>query len=603
MKDWRRHTGKLLLFIIILYSENIYLQNLDDLKHIQRNDTSQINILIETGKQYAKSDFDSATFYLDSAVHYAYQIENYQKVWKAYYTKANLYRKHDSLGKALVYYQKALDVADSYQLELQKATALLQFTIYGVVVNNPPEAFDNYLKVLEIYKKYNYISGITKVYNNLAVCHINCQKFEDAERYMQLAYESSLSLQDTSLSIDIQINMGLLYLKQKKYKKTNTLYTKLIQELKAKGEEEKLDHVYYNLGLMKVAQKDFQTALRYYNQALNLFQQNKNYYYSTVLKLQKANVFLNIQKPDSARYYLLETVKSAKKSGSLDIEALAQEELVNIYKNKKNFKKAFEASQRLYEIDKIKNRNTKYQSIEVQELLLQNKEKQEIISLKDQIIASEKSKKKLFFIILFVLILLLISLIVAVISTIKSHKKSKQLYEQQIHLNQVEYEKSLKEELINQLEFQKLENELKNKQRQLVSTALLIEQNQKTIQEIFEEIVNLKENNTDKVPIKSIDRLIRNMKQKQIEQNQWDLFKTHFDQTYKNFIVNLQQKHPDLTKTELRFCTYLRIQLPSKQIATILNITPETIYKIRYRIRKKMNLSKEGSLDTYLLEF
>ncbi len=603
MKNQWKNYRVLLLVLFVFCGNALFSQKIDSLKHIQGNDTTQISNLIEIGKLYAKKNFDSTTFYLDSAIHYAHQIKDYSKVWKVYYTKANLYRIQDSLSKALFFYQKAMDIADSNHLELMKAKALHQFTVYGVVSNDPPAAYGNYLKVLETYKKYNFQSGITKVYNNLAVCHINCKKFKDAEKYMQKAYETSIALQDTSLSIDIQINLGLLYLKQKKYKSSQKLFDKLIHKVTELHKEEKLDHIYYNLGLMKVSQGEFQTALNYYNKALRQFQLNKDEYYTMVLKLQKAYLFLDLQKQDSAKQYLIKSVADAVRIGNIDIEELAQNELLKIYKQEKNFIKAFEASQRINEILEQSNGQKNSQSIEIKELVHQNKEKQEIISLKDQIIKSEKSKKNLYFILLFILFLLLISLIIAIISSLKSHEKSKQLYEQKLYLNQVEYEKSLKDELIRQLEYQKMEEELNNKQRQLVSTALLIEQNQRLLQQISKDINNIIDRNPKDISLKEIKRLGRNLKLKQVENNQWNLFKTYFDQSYKDFIVNLQQKHPDLTKMELKFCTYLRIQLPSKQIASIMNIAPETIYKTRYKIRKKLKLSKEESLDTYLLEF
>jgi DNA-binding CsgD family transcriptional regulator len=63
------------------------------------------------------------------------------------------------------------------------------------------------------------------------------------------------------------------------------------------------------------------------------------------------------------------------------------------------------------------------------------------------------------------------------------------------------------------------------------------------------------------------------------------------------------ERHPDLSKTVLKFCAYLRVHLSTNQIAAILNVTIEAIRKSRYRIRKKTNLTREDSLEEYLQRF
>ncbi|MCH4552435.1 LuxR C-terminal-related transcriptional regulator [Aestuariibaculum lutulentum] len=69
------------------------------------------------------------------------------------------------------------------------------------------------------------------------------------------------------------------------------------------------------------------------------------------------------------------------------------------------------------------------------------------------------------------------------------------------------------------------------------------------------------------------------------------------------FYSNLESKHPDLTSYELNLCTLMRINLSSKDIATVLNITPSSVNTSRYRLRKKLNLEKDNELKSYLKAF
>jgi DNA-binding CsgD family transcriptional regulator len=85
--------------------------------------------------------------------------------------------------------------------------------------------------------------------------------------------------------------------------------------------------------------------------------------------------------------------------------------------------------------------------------------------------------------------------------------------------------------------------------------------------------------------------------------DQWEIFKQKFAAVHPDFFDKLQTTHPDLTKTELKFCAFIRIRLNSAQIASVLSISKEAIRKNRYRIRKKIGLASTDSLEEYILQF
>jgi DNA-binding CsgD family transcriptional regulator len=73
-----------------------------------------------------------------------------------------------------------------------------------------------------------------------------------------------------------------------------------------------------------------------------------------------------------------------------------------------------------------------------------------------------------------------------------------------------------------------------------------------------------------------------------------------FDLIHNNFMKHLSEKHPDLTSNERMMCAYLKMNLSSKEIAPLLNISLRGVETIRYRIRKKINLDREENLTDYL---
>lgn len=77
----------------------------------------------------------------------------------------------------------------------------------------------------------------------------------------------------------------------------------------------------------------------------------------------------------------------------------------------------------------------------------------------------------------------------------------------------------------------------------------------------------------------------------------WDQFVGHFIQVAPHFFEELKQRFPDLTPNEIKLCAYIRIGMSSKQIAQMLNLSPESVNKNRYRLRKKLGLEKDTVLD------
>ena len=75
---------------------------------------------------------------------------------------------------------------------------------------------------------------------------------------------------------------------------------------------------------------------------------------------------------------------------------------------------------------------------------------------------------------------------------------------------------------------------------------------------------------------------------------------THFEQTNQRFIVALREKHPSLTANEVRFLSFIYINLNTKEISSLLNITPEYCKKKKQQISQKMGLTSTSLLYSYL---
>jgi len=150
------------------------------------------------------------------------------------------------------------------------------------------------------------------------------------------------------------------------------------------------------------------------------------------------------------------------------------------------------------------------------------------------------------------------------------------------------------EKQLIQLKNEKLQSEIDSKNRELaISTMSIVKKNQ-FLNAIKEQLNKEEMSNNIKSIIKTIDSNIEN-------EDDWKFFEEAFNNADKDFLQTLQEKHPELTPNDLRLCAYLRLNLSSKEIAPLLNISIKSVEVKRYRLRKKMNLAHEAGLTDYIL--
>lgn len=141
----------------------------------------------------------------------------------------------------------------------------------------------------------------------------------------------------------------------------------------------------------------------------------------------------------------------------------------------------------------------------------------------------------------------------------------------------------------------KLREDIENKNRELgISTMSLIKKNE-FLSTLKNELEQVNDTNNLKKVIRIIDRNLNN-------NDDWNLFQEAFNNADKDFLKKIKSLHPNLTSNDLRLCAYLRLNLSSKEIAPLLNISPRSVEVKRYRLRKKMGLQHEASLSDYILE-
>ena len=149
----------------------------------------------------------------------------------------------------------------------------------------------------------------------------------------------------------------------------------------------------------------------------------------------------------------------------------------------------------------------------------------------------------------------------------------------------------------NQLEKEKVEADLEFKKKELTTHALHLAKKNEVLESVKMKAKELK----IKEGATGYQELIKTINFDQQDDKNWESFTQYFEQVHKDFAANVQMRYPDVTKNELRFMALLKMNMSSKEIATILNISPDGIKKARQRLRKKMELTPEISLENTVL--
>ena len=156
-------------------------------------------------------------------------------------------------------------------------------------------------------------------------------------------------------------------------------------------------------------------------------------------------------------------------------------------------------------------------------------------------------------------------------------------------------------ELELEQQFMKLENEqlshvVDEKNRELAVSTMSLNSKNELLAFIKDDLKNT--STDDNQNIKSV---IRTINKNITEADSWNVFKAAFDNADKDFLKKVKQQHPLLTPNDLRLCAYLRLNLSSKEVAPLLNISVRSVEIKRYRLRKKMDLPHEQGLVEYIL--
>ena len=122
------------------------------------------------------------------------------------------------------------------------------------------------------------------------------------------------------------------------------------------------------------------------------------------------------------------------------------------------------------------------------------------------------------------------------------------------------------------------------------------------LQKISQEMLKLKDKNGEKLSEDQLRKIQKVIDEGMNDQRDWNLFENSFNEAHESFFKKLKANHPDLVPNDLKLCAYLRMNMSSKEMASLLNISLRGVEIRRYRLRKKLDVPHDKNLVEFLME-
>jgi DNA-binding CsgD family transcriptional regulator len=171
-------------------------------------------------------------------------------------------------------------------------------------------------------------------------------------------------------------------------------------------------------------------------------------------------------------------------------------------------------------------------------------------------------------------------------------------FKRQTEILRLEKEKQEKE--LIELKNQQLQRDLEHQGKELASSTMHIVQKSEMLLTIKDKLKRISQISNDPKIKPEITELIKNIEKDTLIDKDWEKFEIYFNNIHDRFTQILKENFPILTANDIKMCAYLRMNLSTKEIASILNISVRGVEISRYRLRKKMSLENGVNLTEYL---
>lgn len=482
----------------------------------------------------------------------------------SYIQLSELYR-NSNLEKAIEYADKASNLAKLQEDKDLLAKSLINMGIVQYHLDNYIRALELFTEALNIATKENSTSLIIRANSCIGNIYSTMKNSEYAIKYYTEALILSQQVKDSIFTINpgLYANIGMAYFNNEDYVAAEEYTLKAVSLTPESNRD--LIVFYNNLSNIYKRIGDTIKCIEYIELARAW---NKEHSYNVLdvamTELRAASFYMNKKDYRKALPCLQNALKSGNDLNSSTILYEVHSLFYIYYKEHKKFKEAMEALEFTnFHKDELFNQQNLEQSIKLKYVTEYKIKDEQFNNQIHQVRYQNRNRT----IVLSLIILLSILIIIIIFQHLRKAKIEKVLLKDDMELNN----KKIVAKLAALIEKNELIENVINSLRKAKNTTSLSEL-KKSVSEISIELEN------------SLDNSL------------WETFESHFVKVYDSFYENIRREYPDISPSELKICALLRMNMTTKEISSMLKLTPGSVDVMRTRIRKKMNIqdSKEN---------
>jgi tetratricopeptide (TPR) repeat protein len=457
----------------------------------------------------------------------------------AYGMKSSINHSQGNYNIAYRYALDAVRILEQMDRPVRLADALVQLSDVEFSLKNLEHAIEHTIRALGIYRQAGDLMYQAQVLTNLGDMYLETDDESKAFDHLQEAIMMADSAGNESIKATAFNNLGRWYSNRKQYSNAETAYENAWEIFSRIEDIHGQVQTLLLLGELRNNTQNYSLAIETLSQAIDLAEEG---------------------------YF------TPERSESLRLRSFSYEQLgqngraIDDLKKHKVLSDSLFASERLRQIDELR-------------IIYETEKKEQEIELQRFEIAllAEKQRNNRFSIAL--LMVLLVSVVTTALLVFQNFR---QKFRRQ------------------KLEAETTRQVLDLKKRELTTQVLHIAQKNELLKDLKATVLEGKKNEPDS---SSLRQVLSKLNMDAANENSWERFRIYFDELHKGFEEKIRQVAPDISSGELRLISLIKMNLNSQEIASVLNISGEGIKKARYRLRKKLGLEGEGSLEDFLLEF
>jgi len=494
------------------------------------------------------------------------------------------------------------------------------------------QAIDAYKKAMPIALQLNDPAQTASVQNVLGVAYYHLSQYNVALEYFLDALKLTEKTGKPRYLANIYTNIGLVYHDQNDLDKALDYYEKALVYGEQAYDLRMMGRVSNNIGIILNTKGLYDGARIYYEQSLNYKSKVNDEIGASATQQNLAVVYKNLGNLGKANELLQQSRKTKEEAG--DLMGLIQvfDTQIGIWISQKKFAEAMDLLKKSEEILEQINSKEPYINLfhrykeyyyargqydiseqwqekkdSIREVLFNETKSNQLATLQSvyeldkketeiKLLQNERDNQALQRDI--VLILLIGGVIVVIIIGVWFYQRQRQqkaMFAAQQKLHDAEIQNA-------QLRESELKRELEYKNRELTSYTINFVQKGQLFEELKENIASLMNSSESDVAMKL------NPLKKVVDSNyqidkEWDDFKLRFEEVHAGFFEQLKAEYPELSNSDLRLCSLLRLNMTMKESAKILGISTDSVKTSRYRLRKKLNLDRDENLTDFIMRF